>query len=537
MQSWDCIVLRLGEIVMANPALVRMLGYSSFEELAKRDLNVNGYASDFPRTEFMSRIELDGQVIGLEAAWTRQDGSVLYVQENAKAIYDKAGKIVYYEGTVEDISARKIIEQERQALIKFQRIVALLSARFINLAVNEIENELEQALQISSEYAHADACSVWLFSDDKTTASKMIGWPLDKKGDKNQGIPISRYSSMFGRLLDNQSICISSKDDVPPDDDMHQLLSDFQMEAILVVPLISEGDVIGSLGFFTVDDERTWPDDLEALLKIIGNIIVNALERKRAEESIRQLNEELELRVIQRTQQLEAANKELEAFAYSVSHDLRAPLRAIDGFSLALIEDYGNTLDGIAENYLNRVRAASQRMGQIIDDLLNLSRVTRSEMVHHEVDLSKLVREACTDLRETETDREVSFEIQPNIKVFGDEHLLRIMLINLCSNAWKFTSKKELALIEFGCFEEEPPVFFIRDNGAGFDMAYADKLFGTFQRLHTNNEFEGTGVGLATVNRIILRHGGRVWAEGSVSQGATFYFTLGSNPSDPIIAE
>lgn len=517
-----------GDIVMANSALVRMLGYSSFDELAKRDLNVNGYTSDFPRDEFTTRIERDGQVIGLEAAWTRQDGSVLFVQENARAIYGQAGKIVYYEGTVEDISARKKIEQERQALIDFQRIVALLSTRFINLAVYEIENELKQALQISSEYANADACSVWLFSDDKSTASKMIGWPLDKKGDKNQGIPISKYSSMFGRILDNQSVCISSKRDVPQDDDMLQLLTDFQMEAILVVPLISEGDVIGSLGFFTVDDERIWPDDLEALLKIIGNIIVNAFERKRAEESIHQLNEELEQRVIQRTQQLEAANKELEAFAYSVSHDLRAPLRAIDGFSMALIEDYGDKLDSNAENYLNRVRAASQRMGQIIDDLLKLSRVTRSEMDHHEVDLSKLVRESITEIQETEPEREVSFDIQPNLTAFGDEHLLRIMLVNLCSNAWKFTSRTERAHIEFGCENEEgSPVFFIRDNGAGFESAYSNKLFGTFQRLHTTKDFDGTGIGLATVKRIILRHGGRVWAEGEVDCGATFYFTIG----------
>ena len=312
---------------------------------------------------------------------------------------------------------------------------------------------------------------------------------------------------------------------------MVELLSTSGMSAILAIPLVSEGEVIGSLFIYMLGAENIWAGDLEALLKIIGDIIINALERKRAEESIHQLNEGLELRVIQRTRQLEAANKELESFAYSVSHDLRAPLRAIDGFSLALIEDYGNDLDDTAKNFLHRLRTASQRMGQIIDDLLKLSRVTRSEMAHHPVNLSDLVRDAFTELQETDPDRKVTFVIKPDLKALGDEHLLHIMLVNLCNNAWKFSSKKEQALIEFGCFTEgDTVVFFMRDDGTGFDMAYKDKLFGTFQRLHTNQEFEGTGIGLATVKRIVLRHGGRVWAEGEVDRGATLYFTLGEKP-------
>lgn len=522
-----------GKIVMANPALVRMLGYSTFDELAERDLEVNGYTDDHPRNEFTAQIERDGQVVGVETAWTRQDGSVLYVQENARAIYDKAGRIVYYEGTVEDISERKKVEQERQALIEFQQIVARLSARFINLSMLEIEDEIKQALQIIAEYAHADACSVWMFSDDKLTTSKAFGWPTHKKEETNQDISTSRFSGLFGKLLNRESVAVSSKRDVHPEaEDMHLLLDNFNMTAILAVPLVSEGHVIGSLSIYMMrKTKKVWADDLEPLLKIIGDIIVNALERKRAEENIRQLNEELELRVVQRTQQLEAANKELEAFAYSVSHDLRAPLRAIDGFSLALIEDYGDQLDGGAENYLNRVRAASQRMGRLIDDLLKLSRVTRSEMIYHEVDLSKLVRETAAELQEMEPARNVTFMIQPDLEVLGDEYLLRIMLMNLCSNAWKFTSKKEQAHIKFGYLDgENPPVFFIRDNGAGFDMTYDDKLFGTFQRLHTTSDFEGTGIGLATVKRIVMRHGGRIWAESEVDRGATFYFTIGETP-------
>ncbi len=380
-----------------------------------------------------------------------------------------------------------------------------------------------------AEYAHADACSVWMFSNDKLTASKTYGWPSNIQDLENQNIPITTYSWIFRTLLRNQSVMISSKNEVPVSvEDMLELMSNIGMLSILAIPLLSEGDVIGSLSIYMLETEKKWADDLVALLKIIGDIIVNALERKRAKDSIRQLHEELELWVVQRTQQLEAANIELEAFAYSVSHDLRAPLRAIDGFSMALIEDYGNKLDGNAENYLNLVRAARQRIGQIIDDLLKLSRVTRSDMFHHKVNLSKLVRDIFTELQEAEPDHQVLLDIQLNLMVLGGEHLLRIMLVNLCSNAWKFTSKKEIAHIEFGCLDEQnTPVFFIRDDGAGFDSTYSNKLFGTFQRLHTTKDFEGTGIGLATVKRILLRHGGRVWAESEVDYRATFSFTIG----------
>jgi PAS domain S-box-containing protein len=518
-----------GEITMANPALVRMLGYSSFSELAERNLEVDGYAVDQSRHEFTSRMEQDGQVLGFEAAWKRKDGSILYVQENARAIFDEAGQIVSYEGTVEDITERKKVERERQALIAFQQIVAELSARFINLETDEIELEIERALKTASIYAGADACSVWMFDTKRSTASKTFGWPTNELDEGNQDVPIDRFPWIFSRLLNNETVVVSGRGDVPPDaEDMHFLLDSMVMASILAVPLVSEGYVIGSISVYMQKAERAWADDLIPLLKIIGDIIVNALERKRAEENIRQLNQDLEQRVIQRTQELKAANIELEAFAYSVSHDLRAPLRAIDGFSLALIEDYGDKLDGNAENYLNRVRSASQRMGQIIDDLLKLSRVTRGEMVHQEVDLSELAAEVFSELQEIEPDRDLAIEIQPDLKALGDEHLLRIAFGNLCDNAWKFTSKTEHARIEFGCLDrEDGPVFFIRDNGAGFEMAYAPKLFGTFQRLHNERDFEGTGIGLATVKRIIQRHGGRVWAEGEVDRGATFYFTIG----------
>ncbi|CAN5898415.1 hypothetical protein BH23ACT11_BH23ACT11_17940 [soil metagenome] len=236
---------------------------------------------------------------------------------------------------------------------------------------------------------------------------------------------------------------------------------------------------------------------------------------------------------------LEDANKELESFSYSVSHDLRAPLRTIDGFSRIMLEDFEETLDKEGRNYLQRVRNASRHMGELIDDLLTLSRVTRGSLRQERVDLSSLVEGVARELREADTAREAEFLIEENVTAYGDENLLLVVVENLLGNACKFTRDEPLAQIEFGTAKEfvsgysEGPVYCVRDNGAGFDMEYADKLFGAFQRLHRAEQFEGTGIGLATVRRIVRRHGGRVWAEGKVGSGATFYFTLGE-PHSPL---
>ena len=305
-----------------------------------------------------------------------------------------------------------------------------------------------------------------------------------------------------------------------------------------ILALSEAAAVVATRQDYSVRAPKIGTDELGVLTDAFNQMLGRIEEQDR---ELRRYATELEQRVADRTHELEerhealrrnaaellAANTELDAFAYSVSHDLRAPLRSIDGFSQVLLEDYGPRLDESGRESLQRVRAASQRMATLIDDLLKLARVTRSEMRTELVDLSKIARDIATELQRSTPERPVEFAITPGLEARGDVRLLRVALENLLRNSWKYTAKQPQPRVEFGTADGNGErVFMVRDNGAGFDMQYADKLFGVFQRLHSADEFEGTGVGLATVRRIITRHGGRIWAEGVVDRGATFYFTL-----------
>ncbi len=338
-----------------------------------------------------------------------------------------------------------------------------------------------------------------------------------------------------------------------------RILSQFQVRANLAVPLLQGQKLWGLLCIHQCNGPRQWQEIEIDFVTQIANHLGVALQqaelllelrseihvRQQAEQRATALNEGLR----QAVRELTSVNRELESFSYSVSHDLRAPLRSIDGFSQALLEDCSRQLDETGQDYLYRIRSATQRMGYLIDDLLTLSRVTRSDMTQGAVDLSRIATRLSNDLRQAQPERLVEFVIQPGLIGNGDEHLLQVVLENLFSNAWKFTAKHPQATIEFGVIPPDKdhttantlpntlpntpqPTYFVRDDGAGFDMSYADKLFGPFQRLHGVQDFLGNGIGLATVQRIVHRHGGRVWAEGSVEQGAIFYFTLGEEEGE-----
>jgi signal transduction histidine kinase len=286
----------------------------------------------------------------------------------------------------------------------------------------------------------------------------------------------------------------------------------------LTTQAIAKGDYSGQISVKGEDEIAMLARDFNAM---------SAAVRQRDYE-ISAMNRDLARRVQERTAELELANKELEAFSYSVSHDLRAPLRTVDGFSQVLLEDYGEKLDQTACDYLVRVRRAAQHMGALIDDMLKLARVTRAPLNSAELDLSSMGNNVIKRLQQDAPERKVKTEIADGMRCHADPGLMQVVLDNLLGNAWKYTLRTAAAQISFGYEEREgQTVYFVRDNGAGFDMRYAAKLFGAFQRLHTPEEFEGTGIGLATVQRIVKRHFGKIWAEAEVGKGAAFFFTIG----------
>ncbi len=304
---------------------------------------------------------------------------------------------------------------------------------------------------------------------------------------------------------------------------------EFPVEISLSPLRISEVDGLNVIA--AIRDITKQVESREVIKKLNENLeqIVRdrTAELEKLYQDVHDMNKELESRVIKRTWELEESIKELESFSYSVSHDLRAPLRSIDGFSNKILKDYGHLMDDQGRDYFSRVMIASQKMGQLIDDLLKLARLTRIELNRTTTDLTALAESIASEFKASAPDRMVNFAIDPGLVANADRSLMQIALQNLLSNAWKYTKNKPEGKIEFSSLKQEnKTVFFIRDNGAGFDMRYVNKLFGAFQRLHSPAEFEGSGIGLATVKRIIRRHHGTIWAEAEVNQGAVFYFTL-----------
>jgi signal transduction histidine kinase len=348
-------------------------------------------------------------------------------------------------------------------------------------------------------------------------------WDTCEVAEKD--IVFKKFTGLWGWVLKNRRPKLIN----PPADDPSSSGTPpghVPIHRFLSAPAMIGETLVGQVSVANAD--RDYTDRELEVIQRLANLYAIAIQRRQAEEEIKQYRNQLEERVRERTVKLEAANKELEAFAYTVSHDLRAPLRHIDGFLELLRQKAGNILDEQARHYMDTISNAAEKMGRLVDDLLSFSRMGRHAMSVRPVDMGTIVREVIAELELEAAGRDVTWHVGDLPAVDGDAAMLRIVLSNLIANALKFTRTRQQTQIEIGALTGQgaEATIFVRDNGTGFDMTYADKLFGVLQRLHRAEEFEGTGIGLATVRRIIARHGGRTWAEGELNQGAVFYFSL-----------
>ncbi len=428
---------------------------------------------------------------------------------------------------------RKRNEEELRYRNEFDRLVATLSMRLINLPASEIDGAIDGAVQEIAEFTGVDRCGVYLLEDSAEKAKLAHGCRIgDASGNLELlvEVPLADLPQWHERLSTSEVVHV-------PDSDRPNgagpaeaaLLSRRGIKTLVTAPMSLGGSPAGFITFASIRRKKKWTEESIALLRVFAGIIANALARKRAEEERHEFTGKLERRVRQRTAQLEAANKELEAFSYSVSHDLRTPLRGIEGFGKILLDEHGDTLNDDGKDLVERMRRASRRLDELIGALLALSRITRTEIRWENVNLSEIAREVAASLQCSEPERKVTFDIAPDLIVRGTPVLLQVLVENLIGNAWKFTSKHETARVEVGKTRiEDEDVLFIRDDGVGFEPDCASQLFRAFRRLHRADEFDGHGIGLATVKRIADLHRGKVWAESKVKEGATVYFTLGS---------
>lgn len=475
-----------GTIIFWNPAAETIFGYSAEQAIGMPAYRIvpEQYREAMQRGFEQVMVNNERKIIGktVEVAGQAKDGREFPIEMSLAEWKTEAGQ--FFTAIIRDISERKQVEETlraSEASLKFSQRVAHVGHWSWNTITNKVS-----------------------WSDEMY---RIFGLdPANFDGDLTKIIAQAIHPDDRDKVNNSNNAVLTEQKPTP-------------LEYRVIWPDHSVHTVWAEAGGKILDENGK--------IVQLNGVVQDISERKQAEEEIRKLNAELEQRVQQRTAELQAVNRELEAFSYSVSHDLRAPLRTLDGFSGALLADYQSQLDQQGKHYLTHIQNASRQMGQLIDDLLNLSRIARHEVKLEQVNLGILARRIADELQTAAPERRMEFDIPVSLIVHGDPRLIKIALENLIQNAFKFTSRRELAHIQLGMLEQGGErIYFVRDNGVGFDMAYAGKLFTPFQRLHGTSEYPGTGIGLTIVQRIITRHGGRIWPEAKVNQGATFFFTL-----------